>query len=111
MRKWNNWEKETKSAEYQFTHEQVLMEMKNKHKQIKKMEISQHTKYFCEFCGKYSSVEEATEIRNALNNLQWLLVADFVDPLDVKTRAEAPIASPVSTTPKTPQPAPLSCGC
>ncbi|KAI3940821.1 hypothetical protein MKW98_030140 [Papaver atlanticum] len=49
MRKWNNWEKETKSAEYQFTYE-----MKNKHKQIKKMEISQHTKYFCEFCGKYA---------------------------------------------------------
>ncbi|KAI3996743.1 hypothetical protein MKX01_041043 [Papaver californicum] len=23
-------------------------------KQIKKMEISQHTKYFCKFCGKYA---------------------------------------------------------
>ncbi|KAG7624775.1 Ribosomal protein L37ae [Arabidopsis thaliana x Arabidopsis arenosa] len=23
-------------------------------KQIKKMEVSQHSKYFCEFCGKYS---------------------------------------------------------
>ncbi|XP_077210740.1 large ribosomal subunit protein eL43z-like isoform X1 [Tasmannia lanceolata] len=23
-------------------------------KQIKKMEISQHSKYFCEFCGKYA---------------------------------------------------------
>ncbi|KAI3919473.1 hypothetical protein MKW98_030184, partial [Papaver atlanticum] len=62
----------------------------------------------------YSSVEEATETRNALYNLQWptnggkLLVADFVYPQDVKARAEAPIAAPVSTTPKTPQPAPLS---
>ncbi|KAI3996354.1 hypothetical protein MKX01_026822 [Papaver californicum] len=62
----------------------------------------------------YSSVEEATETRNALYNLQWptnggkLLVADFVDPQDVKTRAEAPAAAPVSTTPKTPQSAPLS---
>ncbi|KAI3909512.1 hypothetical protein MKW92_020805 [Papaver armeniacum] len=62
----------------------------------------------------YSSVEEATETRNALYNLQWptnggkLLVADFVDPQDVKAWAEAPIAAPVSTTPKTPQPAPLS---
>ncbi|KAI3981092.1 hypothetical protein MKX01_032232 [Papaver californicum] len=62
----------------------------------------------------YSSVDEATETRNALYNLQWptnggkLLVADFVDPQDVKTRAEAPAAAPVSTTPKTPQSAPLS---
>ncbi|KAL0397417.1 UNVERIFIED_CONTAM: 60S ribosomal protein L37a-2 [Sesamum calycinum] len=23
-------------------------------KQIKKMEVSQHSKYFCEFCGKYA---------------------------------------------------------
>ncbi|KAI3842340.1 hypothetical protein MKW98_026130 [Papaver atlanticum] len=62
----------------------------------------------------YSSVKEATETRNALYNLQWptnggkLLVADFVDPQDVKTRAEAPPAAPLSTTPKTPQSAPLS---
>ncbi|XP_026391355.1 apoptotic chromatin condensation inducer in the nucleus-like [Papaver somniferum] len=62
----------------------------------------------------YSSVKEATETRNALYNLQWptnggkLLVADFVDPEDVKTRAEAPPAAPVSTTPKTPKSAPLS---
>ncbi|KAH9575138.1 hypothetical protein CY35_01G096200, partial [Sphagnum magellanicum] len=25
-------------------------------KQIKKMEVSQHSKYFCEFCGKMSAV-------------------------------------------------------
>ncbi|KAI3830841.1 hypothetical protein MKW92_001798, partial [Papaver armeniacum] len=85
-------------------------------KKIKKMEISQHFKYFCEFCGKNSSVEEAVETGNALYDSQWptnggkLLVADFVDPQDVKTRAEAPIAAPVSTNRKTPQPTPLSCG-
>ncbi|XP_026395868.1 uncharacterized protein LOC113290482 [Papaver somniferum] len=63
----------------------------------------------------YSSVEEATETRNAVCNLQWptydgkLLFADFVDPQDVKMRAEAPAAAPVSTTPKSTSPtAPLS---
>ncbi|KAI3911544.1 hypothetical protein MKW92_052413 [Papaver armeniacum] len=62
----------------------------------------------------YSSVEEATETRNALYNLQWptnggkLLAADFVDPEDVKTRSEAPPAAPASTTPKTPKSGPLS---
>ncbi|KAJ4952561.1 hypothetical protein NE237_029393 [Protea cynaroides] len=56
----------------------------------------------------YSSVEEAKETRNALYNLQWppnggrLLVAEFVDPQEVKMRAEPPLqpqAPPVSTTP------------
>ncbi|XP_021912758.1 apoptotic chromatin condensation inducer in the nucleus isoform X2 [Carica papaya] len=50
----------------------------------------------------YSSVEEAVETRNAVYNLQWppnggrLLVAEFVDPQDVKLRLEAP---PTPTTP------------
>ncbi|KAG8373331.1 hypothetical protein BUALT_Bualt11G0013100 [Buddleja alternifolia] len=54
----------------------------------------------------YSSVEEAVETRNAVYNLQWppnggrLLVAEFVDPQEVKTRTEAPPASPA--TPSTP---------
>ncbi|KAI3911543.1 hypothetical protein MKW92_052412 [Papaver armeniacum] len=63
----------------------------------------------------YSSVEEATETRNAIFNLEWptnggkLLVADFVDPQDVKTRAEAPAAAPVSSNPKSTLPTvPLS---
>ncbi|KAH6796666.1 SAP domain-containing protein [Perilla frutescens var. hirtella] len=57
----------------------------------------------------YSSVEEAVETRNAVYNLQWppnggrLLVAEFVDPQEVKSRLEAPLASPAtpsaSTTP------------
>lgn len=57
----------------------------------------------------YSSVEEAVETRNAVYNLQWppnggrLLVAEFVDPQEVKSRVEAPLASPAtpsaSTTP------------
>ncbi|XP_059631440.1 uncharacterized protein LOC132274227 isoform X2 [Cornus florida] len=57
----------------------------------------------------YSSPEEAIETRNALYNLQWppnggrLLVAEFVDPQEVKLRAEAPPNStatkPVSTSP------------
>ncbi|OMO56002.1 hypothetical protein CCACVL1_26833 [Corchorus capsularis] len=53
----------------------------------------------------YSSVEEAMETRNAVYNLQWppnggrLLVADFVDPQEVKMRLEAPPKTP--TTPGT----------
>ncbi|CAI9109323.1 OLC1v1009126C1 [Oldenlandia corymbosa var. corymbosa] len=48
----------------------------------------------------YSSVEEATETRNAVYNLQWppnggrLLVAEFVDPQEVKVRVEPPPQSP-----------------
>ncbi|KAF6175715.1 hypothetical protein GIB67_022717 [Kingdonia uniflora] len=45
----------------------------------------------------YSSLDEAIETRNALYNLQWppsnggrLLVAEFVDPQDVKMRVEPP---------------------
>lgn len=57
-------------------------------------------------CLQYSSVEEANETRNALYNLQWpsnggrLLVAEFVDPLEVKMHVEGPPQSPV--TPATP---------
>ncbi|KAL1540828.1 hypothetical protein AAHA92_25121 [Salvia divinorum] len=57
----------------------------------------------------YSSVEEALETRNAVYNLQWprnggrLLVAEFVDPEEVKSRVEAPLVSAatpsLSTTP------------
>ncbi|KAF9625664.1 hypothetical protein IFM89_025225 [Coptis chinensis] len=31
-------------------------------KQIKKMEVSQHAKYFCEFCGKYAVKRKAVGI-------------------------------------------------
>lgn len=47
---------------------------------------------------QYSSVEEAIETRNAVYNLQWppnggrLLLAEFVDPQDVKDRLETPQA-------------------
>lgn len=57
---------------------------------------------------QYSSVEEAIETRNAVYNLQWptnggrLLVAEFVDPQEVKIRVEAPPQSP--STPVTPGP-------
>ncbi|KAI3903223.1 hypothetical protein MKW98_031877 [Papaver atlanticum] len=40
----------------------VVAEMENKHKQIKKMEISQHTKYFSEFYGKYAVKRKAVGI-------------------------------------------------
>ncbi|VFQ77086.1 unnamed protein product [Cuscuta campestris] len=56
----------------------------------------------------YSSVEEANDTRNALYNLQWptnggrLLVAEFVDPVEVKMHVEGP--------PKLPPPPPLSMG-
>ena len=52
---------------------------------------------------QYSSVEEAVETRNAIYNLQWppnggrLLIAEFVDPQEVKTRVETPQA-PVAST-------------
>ncbi|XP_074571386.1 uncharacterized protein LOC141827938 [Curcuma longa] len=59
----------------------------------------------------YSSVEEATATRNAVYNLQWppnggnLLVAEFVDPQEVKARTEAPPQSPasISSNPNTPK--------
>ncbi|KAL2468058.1 SAFB-like transcription modulator [Forsythia ovata] len=56
----------------------------------------------------YSTVEDSIETRNAVYNLQWptnggrLLIADFVDPEEVKQRIEAPsqsAISPVSTSP------------
>ncbi|CAA0831851.1 SAP domain-containing protein [Striga hermonthica] len=51
----------------------------------------------------FSSVEEAVGTRNAVYNLQWppnggrLLVAEFVEPQEVKTRVEAPPPSPATT--------------
>jgi apoptotic chromatin condensation inducer in the nucleus len=52
---------------------------------------------------QYTSVEEATETRNAVYNLQWppnggrLLLAEFVDPQEVKMRVEEAPQTP--TTP------------
>ncbi|KAK7247465.1 hypothetical protein RIF29_42348 [Crotalaria pallida] len=70
----------------------------------------------------YSSVEEATETRNAVYNLQWppkgghLLVAEYVDPQEVKMKLEAPplpVASvssdskpPPATAASQPEPSP-----
>uniref|UniRef100_A0A9I9DFE9 SAP domain-containing protein n=1 Tax=Cucumis melo TaxID=3656 RepID=A0A9I9DFE9_CUCME len=67
----------------------------------------------------YSSVEEAMKTRDAVYNLQWppnggrLLIAEFVDPQEVKTRVEAPqtptpavVAPPVSNVPPPVQPEP-----
>ncbi|ONK73969.1 uncharacterized protein A4U43_C03F1450 [Asparagus officinalis] len=63
----------------------------------------------------YSSVDEATATRNALYNLQWptnggrLLVAEFVEPQEVKTRLEAPpqTPAPMKPSPTTPTAAPF----
>ncbi|KAM0038823.1 putative transcription regulator SAP family [Helianthus debilis subsp. tardiflorus] len=50
----------------------------------------------------YASVEEAIETRNAVCNLQWpvnggrLLMADFVDPQEVKNRVDPPPPSPAT---------------
>lgn len=67
---------------------------------------------------QYSSIEEAIETRNALYNIQWPpnnggrpLVAEFVDPQEVKMRTEAPPpspAAPVSTGSAAPAPAPAA---
>ncbi|WOK97623.1 protein starmaker [Canna indica] len=59
----------------------------------------------------YSSVEEANATRNAVYNLQWPpnggnhLVAEFVDPQEVKARVEALPQSPapISSNPNTPK--------
>ncbi|KAJ1394150.1 SAP domain [Sesbania bispinosa] len=61
----------------------------------------------------YSSVKEAIETRNAVYNLQWpphggrLLVADYVDPEEVKMKSEAPPTQAASSIPTVP-PAPPS---
>ncbi|CAL0304725.1 unnamed protein product [Lupinus luteus] len=63
----------------------------------------------------YSSIEEAIETRNAVYNLQWppnggrLLVAEYVEPEEVKLKIEPPSsqAPPVSAGPAVP-PAPPS---
>ncbi|WCJ34049.1 Apoptotic chromatin condensation inducer in the nucleus [Euphorbia peplus] len=61
----------------------------------------------------YSSPEEATETRNALYNLQWpsnggrLLVAEFVDPQEVRNRAEAPPSPAAPLTPGPPIASPV----
>ncbi|KAI3762566.1 hypothetical protein L1987_52998 [Smallanthus sonchifolius] len=62
----------------------------------------------------YSSVEEAVETRNAVYNLQWpanggrLLIAEFVDPSEVKSRTEAPLPSPVTPVSSTTTPPPTT---
>ncbi|KAI3767727.1 hypothetical protein L2E82_18090 [Cichorium intybus] len=59
----------------------------------------------------YSSVEEAIETRNAVYNLQWpvnggrLLIAEFVDPSEVKTRTEPPPPPATGATLPPPSPA------
>ncbi|XP_010555345.1 PREDICTED: apoptotic chromatin condensation inducer in the nucleus-like [Tarenaya hassleriana] len=60
----------------------------------------------------YSSIEEATATRNAVYNLQWppnggrLLVAEFVDPEEVRAKAEPPQpqATPAAGGPSQPEP-------
>lgn len=64
----------------------------------------------------YSSVEEATETRNAVFNLQWppnggrQLVAEFVDPEEVKSRLDSKTppapAAPASSGPTVTEPPP-----
>uniref|UniRef100_A0A0A8XY03 SAP domain-containing protein n=1 Tax=Arundo donax TaxID=35708 RepID=A0A0A8XY03_ARUDO len=55
----------------------------------------------------YSSVEEAVATRNAVYNLQWppnnrsYLVAEFVDPQEVKLKVELPPPSQVPISPST----------
>ncbi|GMI86615.1 hypothetical protein HRI_002330700 [Hibiscus trionum] len=62
----------------------------------------------------YSCVEEAIDTRNAVYNLQWppnggrLLVAGFVDPLEVKTRVDAPPLTPSTPGSTGPQAQPAS---
>ncbi|KAK4264873.1 hypothetical protein QN277_025995 [Acacia crassicarpa] len=64
----------------------------------------------------YSSVDEAIETRNAVYNLQWppnggrLLLAEFVEPEEVKMKVEVPPvqAAAVSSTPVVPPTPPTS---
>lgn len=63
---------------------------------------------------QYSSVEEAEQTRNAVYNLQWppnggrQLVAEFVDPQEVKSRVEAPLPSPATPSSTTPTQTPTA---
>ena len=65
---------------------------------------------------QYSSVDEAVETRDAVYNLQWppnggrLLLAEFVEPEEVKMKLEAPLipAAPVSSAPIVPPTPPTS---
>jgi ribosomal protein L37AE/L43A len=43
-------------------------------KQIKKMEVSQHSKYFCEFCGKVIQITVGWLFTLLVNFLNWLVV-------------------------------------
>lgn len=60
----------------------------------------------------YASVEEAIETRNAVCNLQWpvnggrLLMADFVEPQEVKNRVDPPPPPPPAAMQPPPQPSP-----
>ncbi|XP_021714127.1 actin cytoskeleton-regulatory complex protein PAN1-like [Chenopodium quinoa] len=62
----------------------------------------------------YSSIEEAMETRNAVYNLQWppnggrQLLAEFVDPEEVKARSEKPAPSPAAPVSSGPAVAELS---
>lgn len=64
----------------------------------------------------YSSVEEAIETRNAVYNLQWppnggrQLVAEFVEPQEVKARLEAPPTPTPAPPPDSAPTAPLNIG-
>ena len=73
--------------------------------------------YFLHVLMQYSSVDEAVETRNAVYNLQWpvnggrLLVSEFVDQSEVKSRTDAPLpspATPVATTPTFPKQPPAA---
>lgn len=53
---------------------------------------------------QYSSIEEAMETRNAVYNLQWppnggrLLIAEFVDPQEVKAHMQTPQTATASAS-------------
>lgn len=55
-------------------------------KQIKKMEVSQHAKYFCEFCGK---VIEKQSAFNYPNFHRSLIIELFIYPIPVWSEAKS----------------------
>jgi hypothetical protein len=49
-------------------------------KQIKKMEVSQHSKYFCEFCGKVIQIMIEWLFTLLVKILNWLVVVFLLRP-------------------------------
>ncbi|RWW47104.1 hypothetical protein BHE74_00046951 [Ensete ventricosum] len=88
-------------------------------KQIKKMEVSQHAKYFCEFCGKYAVKRKAVGIWGCKDcgkvkaggaytlKLEVIARLDVVSHRDATNRVGASLRPVVNTRIRRPPPFPF----